>query len=90
MNPTPKTPLPWVRNPDYDADTRIPMLVGDRFLIAVPLSAGSGGGFDVSIIVANESGFDDANGDSWGGWDWSDVEWYIPLDGHRDHVEDRE
>lgn len=83
--PTPKSALPWLRNPEYDGGgLRPPMLVGDRFLIAVPLHVDSGGGYEISVIVANETGyFDDSEGDSWGSWDWSDVEFYVPLDGPR-------
>ncbi len=83
-NPTPKAAIPWLPNPAYhDAGPYPPMLVGDRFLIAVPLSKGSGGGFDLSVIVANENGFDDSDGGYWSAWDWSDVEYYVPLDGAR-------
>ena len=92
-NPTPKAALPWLRNPAYDGgDCRPSMLVGDRFLIAVPLHADSGGGYEISVIVTTEIGFDDADGDSWGSWDWSDVEWYVALDGQRnpEDVEERE
>lgn len=82
--PTPKANLPWVENPNFGgSDEPLPMLVGDRFLVAVPLHKDSGGGFDISVIVANEHGFDDSNGESWSAWDWSDVEYYVPLDGER-------
>lgn len=82
-SPTPKADLPWLRNNEYDGFARPHMLVGDRFLIAVPLHANSGGGYELSVIVADETGFNDAEGDAWGAWDWSDVEWYVPLDGVR-------
>ena len=79
-SPTPRMPLPWLRNPEFDNDERPPMLVGDRFLVAVPLSSG---GFDLAVIVADEVGFNGSDGDAWSAWDWSDVEFYIPLDGPR-------
>lgn len=84
MTPTPKMPLPWIANPSYDDGGPNPdMIVGDRFLVAVPLHQNSGGGYDISVITADETGFNDANGESWGAWCWADVEWYIPLDGAR-------
>jgi hypothetical protein len=79
--------VPWVLNPDYDGSgVSISALVGDRFLIAVPLSKSSGG-FDMSVIKATETGWDDSNSESWSAWDWNDVEWYVPLDGARKHME---
>lgn len=82
-SPTPKVDLPWLRNNEYDGFARPPMLVGDRFLVAVPLHANSGGGYEISVVIADETGFNNAEGDTWGSRDWSDVEWYVPLDGAR-------
>ena len=36
--------------------------------------------WDIAIIVPTETGFDDANGESWDAWDWSDVSWWVKLD----------
>ena len=83
--PTPKANLAWEWNPEYDGTgERPPMECGDRILIAVPLHENSGGGFDLQVIVATECGFD-LNGESWSDWAWSDVEWFIQLDGKRSH-----
>ena len=83
---TPRMPLPWLPNPAYCGQGDYPpMLDGDRFLVAVPLHERCGGGFDIDVITAKEyGGFDDSTGESWCAWDWSDVEWYIPLDGPRE------
>ena len=84
MTPTPNAAIPWLANPAYcDRGDMPPMLVGDRFLIAVPLRDDCGGGYDLSVIVATETGFD-CNDESWYAWDWSDVEFYVPLDGERE------
>lgn len=81
--PSTKQPLPWEKNPAYDYAGPMPdMLVGDRFVVAVPLSERSGGGYDVQVISCDETGFN-KYGESWGDWAWSDVEYYIPLDGKR-------
>ena len=87
--PTPRCELPWVPNLADGGGDRPPMLVGDRFLVAVPLHANSGGGYDLSVIVATEDGFD-RDGESWSAWDWSDAEYYVPLDGARKPMEELE
>lgn len=61
-----------------------PLLVGDRVLVAIPLY---GAGNDYHVIVATERGFDDAGGDSWSAWDWSDVSHYCLLQAERKDVE---
>ena len=85
MNPTPKMPIPWLANPNHDdAGGEFPtFVVGDRLLVAVPLHKDCGGGYDIQVIVATECGFDDVHTESWSDWDWSDVEYYVPLDGVR-------
>ena len=48
MTPTPNAAIPWLANPAYcDRGDMPPMLVGDRFLIAVPLRDDCGGGYDL-------------------------------------------
>jgi hypothetical protein len=80
--PTPG--LPWLANPVFDGRGEMPeFYVNDRLLIAVPLHKGSGGGYDYDVIAVDEIGFNDRHGEYWGDWDWSDVEFYIPLDGER-------
>lgn len=78
--PTPRMPLPWIENAERETADGPPCLVGDRFLIAVPLSRG---GHDVTVIVADERGWNDSEGESWSAWDWSSVSHYVPLDGLR-------
>jgi hypothetical protein len=40
--------------------------------------------WDFHVIVADcdehRMGWDNADGDTWGAWDWSDVEWFVRLD----------
>jgi hypothetical protein len=60
------------------------MLVGDRVLVAVPLRKG---GYDYQILTVEERWFE-KDGEYWSDWDWDDVEWYIPLDGHRTEEDD--
>lgn len=78
--PTPRMPLPWIENTERETADGPPCLVGDRFLIAVPLSRG---GYEYSVIVADEVGWTDPDGESWSAWAWSSVSHYIPLDGQR-------
>lgn len=77
------SPIPignWLRNPDYDASGfTVELSCGDHVLVAVPLHKDSGGGFEIEVIVPTETGFDDVHGDSWGSWDWSDVEFYAVV-----------
>jgi hypothetical protein len=56
-----------------------PFLVGDSVIVAVPLR---NGGYDIQILTATEAGWD-RDGEYWSDWMWDDVEYYIPLDGHR-------
>jgi hypothetical protein len=79
VSPTPKMPLPWMLNTADGGGDYPVCLVGDRFLVAVPLSAG---GHDFQVIIADEIGFTH-DGEDWSAWSWSDVEYYIPLDGKR-------
>jgi hypothetical protein len=83
-NPTPKMSLPWSRNPSYDGGAMPPMLVGDRVLVAVPLYNGK---YDFHLLIVQERWFE-KDGEYWTDWDWDDVEWYIPLDGHRTEEDD--
>jgi hypothetical protein len=56
--------------------------VGDRFLVLVHCVSGHDPRhdfWDAHVIRATETGWDDANGDSWSAWDWSDVSWYLEL-----------
>ena len=55
--------------------------VGDRLLVLIHCVSRNGGRnfWDAHVITATETGFDDADGDSWGAWDWSDVSWYLRL-----------
>lgn len=53
--------------------------VGDRFLVLVHCVGQRGDFWDAHVIVATEIGWDDANGESWVAWDWSDVSWYLEL-----------
>jgi len=58
--------------------------VGDRFLVLVHCVSMRGTKqerdfWDAHVIVATETGWDNADGDSWGAWDWSDVSWYMRL-----------
>lgn len=70
----------WIRNPDYDtANFTAELECGDRVLVAVPLHANSGGGFDIQVIVPTEYGFDDTNGESWSDWSWDSVEFYCVI-----------
>lgn len=77
--------MEWQRGPAQGNDPveRSEVLVGDKFLVLVEC-------YDrhclkrtywyACVIVATEVGWDDANGESWGAWSWSDVEWFIKLD----------
>lgn len=70
----------WQKNPDYDADRfTVELSCGDRVLVAVALHADSGGGHDIQVIVPTETGFNDVHGESWGDWDWNDVEYYAVI-----------
>ena len=55
---------------------------GDRFLVLVHCRSQYKNGkdfWDAHVIVATETGWDDADGDSWSAWDWSDVSWFLRL-----------
>ncbi len=75
----PWQPGPLLGNDPVDSGT---VECGDRFLVAVGCVNRHGGPnyWDTSVVVATEYGWDDSNGDSWGAWSWSDVEWFIKLD----------
>lgn len=64
--------LPWVRAGEEWPECE----VGDQFLIQVPLSRG---GYEYSVIVMSETGWDTPDGDSWSAWDWSCVVRYVCL-----------
>jgi len=54
---------------------------GDQYVFAVRLSDDT---WDIHSVVARvdpETGaaFDNADGDTWGAWDWLDVEWFVPA-----------
>ena len=56
--------------------------VGDTFLVLVHCVDNrltKKDYWDAHVIVATETGWDNADGDSWGSWDWSDVSWYLEL-----------
>lgn len=54
---------------------------GDRILVLVPCKNSYGRKYwDAYVITPTETGFDDANGEPWGAWDWSDVAWWVKLD----------
>ena len=58
-----------------------PCEVGDRFLVLVQVQDRRWNRvyWEPHVVVATEGGWDDANGDSWSAWDWSDVSYYIKL-----------
>lgn len=55
---------------------------GDRFLVLVCVHVRHSKAYhwDAHVITATESGWDDPDGDTWGAWSWSDVEYFIKLD----------
>ena len=56
------------------------MYVGDHYLVAVRVRNSRDASkewWEFSVITVTEGGFD-CDGDSWG-WDWSGVEWYVPV-----------
>lgn len=64
----------------YDPVEKDLVVVGDRFLVLVHCCSTKQPDFwDAQVIVATENGFDDAEGESWSAWDWSDVSWYLEL-----------
>lgn len=65
----------------YDPVERDLVMVGDRFLVLVHCvdSRHKKDYWDPHVIVATETGWDNAEGDSWGSWSWSDVSWYMEL-----------
>lgn len=66
--------IPWVKNPDYDKPGfAVKLFCGDKVLAAVPLH---NGGYEIHLITMTETGFDDAAGEMWSDWSWSDVEYY--------------
>ena len=72
--------LPWVSASQRPGE----FYDGDRYLVAVPLHADSGGGYDADVVCVNcdEGRFTltNPNGDYWG-WDWADVSHYILISG---------
>lgn len=80
--------MKWHPGPAQGNDpvARGDVLVGDRFLVLVGCIENRMAGiyertyWDATVIVATETGWDDAEGDAWGAWDWSDVEWFVKLD----------
>ena len=59
--------------------------VGDRFLVLVAMCdrhAPERVHWDPWVIVANEKGWDDPDGESWCAWDWPDVSWWMSLGRH--------
>ena len=76
--------LAWQHGPARGNDPLADGLVecGDRFLIAVCCVNRHGGKpwWYMNVIVASETGWDDASGESWSDWSWDDVEWFIRLD----------
>lgn len=81
----PPLPLTTVWHPGpvngYDPVERDLVKVGDKFLVLVHCvdNRFNKDFWDAHVIVANETGWDNADGDSWGAWDWSDVSWYMEL-----------
>jgi len=57
------------------------MECGDEFLVAIRVKSISSTNprewWEFQVITATENGFS-VEGHGWG-WDWSDVEWYIPV-----------
>jgi hypothetical protein len=54
---------------------------GDQYIFAVRM-AGDFWEFHVVIARCDSEipvSFDDPQGDCWGDWDWTDVEWFIPA-----------
>jgi len=76
--------LAWQHGPARGNDPLADGLVecGDRFLIAVCCINRNGGKpwWYMNVIVASETGWDDASGESWSDWSWLSVEWFIRLD----------
>lgn len=68
----------WIRaTPDQEFSD------GDQLLVAVPVNCRHGGKpyweFTVVRVSCDSENFSmDTNGDYWG-WEWSDVEWWLPL-----------
>lgn len=71
--------LPWKRREDHAPLYRD----GDRYLVAVKY----GGGYDIDVMTCRcDEGlfeWEDGHGETFGAWDWEDVDYYILLEGER-------
>ena len=71
--------LKWRKGPAQGDATEV--YCGDRFLAAIPVRSTHGGLvrklWDYAVVEITEDGCE-VESCSWG-WDWSDVEWYVPV-----------
>jgi hypothetical protein len=77
--------LVWMPGPvnGYDPVARDLVEVGDRYIVLVHVVARKNqvtkDYWDMHIITATECGWDDADGDTWSAWGWSDVSWFCEI-----------
>ena len=75
----------WNKGPALAEDTS-EFYVGDCLLVLVECIKENLDGetikyfWDPHVIICTEIGWDDANGESWSAWDWSDVSYWVKLD----------
>jgi hypothetical protein len=86
LNETPDAlNMQWLPGPARGCNRDWEFQAGESYLVAVMAGITATGEreVDIAIVVTQvcEEGaeFVDGYGDSWAAWEWSDVDWFLPL-----------